>query len=54
MNSTVTTEETNGVITRVTVEHHDYFNYRWLIVAVLVAALLAWALRKLFWEKDSN
>jgi hypothetical protein len=54
MNSTVITDETNGVITRVTVLHHDYFNYRWLILAMLVAALLAWGLRKIFWQKDSN
>jgi hypothetical protein len=47
-------DETNGVITRVTVVHHDYFNYRSLLVAMFLAALLAWALRKAFWEKDSN
>jgi hypothetical protein len=54
MNTTTITDETNGVITRVTVIHQDYFNYRWLTVAILVAALLAWGLRKVFWAKDSN
>jgi hypothetical protein len=54
MNSTVTTEETNGVITRITVIHHDFFNYRWLLVALVATAFLAWGLRKMFWQKDSN
>ncbi|HXD00244.1 MAG TPA: hypothetical protein VN048_12960 [Verrucomicrobiae bacterium] len=54
MNTTTITDETNGVITRVTTIHHDYFNYHWLILGVVAFGLLAWALRKIFWEKDSN
>ena len=51
---TTITNEGTGDITRLTIVHHDYFNYRWLFLAILAAALLAWALRKIFWEKDSN
>jgi hypothetical protein len=54
MNTTTSIDETNGVINTVTTIHHDYFNYRWLILAVVAFGLLAWALRKIFWEKDSN
>ncbi len=48
------TNEATGDITKFTIIHHDYFNYRRLILAVLVFALPAWALRKIFWEEDSN
>jgi hypothetical protein len=54
MNTTTTLDVTNGVITRMTVFHNHYFNYRWLLVALVAFALLAWALRKMFWVKDSN
>ncbi len=52
--TTIITNETTGDITRFTTLHHDYFNYLRLILAVLVFALLAWALRKIFWAEDSN
>jgi hypothetical protein len=55
MNTTsIITNEATGDITRFTILHPDYFNYRRLILAILVTALLAWALRKIFWEEDSN
>jgi hypothetical protein len=54
MNSTTTFDTTNGVITRVTVFHNDYFNYRWLLLALAATALVTWALRKAFWVRDSN
>jgi hypothetical protein len=55
MNTTTTiTNNASGEITRITIIHHDYFNYRWLILAILASAFLAWVLRKIFWGKDSN
>jgi hypothetical protein len=54
MNTTTTFDATNGVITRLTVFHNDFFNYRWLLVALAAFALIAWALRKIFWVRDSN
>jgi len=55
MNTTTITNAANGDITRITVIHHDYFfEYRWMILAILASALVAWALRKIFWSKDSN
>jgi hypothetical protein len=54
MDATTITNETNGVITRVTVFHNNRMDYRWLIIAVLAFALLAWVLRQVFWNKDSN
>ena len=55
MNTTTTiTNETNGAITRITVINADHFNYQWLILAILAFGLLAWALRKVFWGRDSN
>jgi len=53
MNTTNITE-TNGVITRVTIIQHDQFNYRWLALGIIAFALLAWVLRKVFWNEDSN
>jgi hypothetical protein len=53
MNTTITNEAT-GTITTTTIIHHGYFNYLWLIMAILVAAVLAWTLRKLFWGKNSD
>jgi len=52
--NTAVTNETNGAITRITAIHPGYFDYRWLIVAIFASVLLAWALRKIFWRKDSN
>jgi hypothetical protein len=55
MNTTTTiTNETNGVITRITVINAGHFNYHWLILAMVASGLLAWALRKVFWGEDSN
>ncbi len=54
MNATTITNEAGGVIVKTTTVSRDYWNYPWLIVAVLVFALLAWGLRKIFWSKDSD
>jgi hypothetical protein len=54
MDMDTTTITNNGVITRITVTRHDYRNYSWGILAVLVFALLAGVLRKIFWRPDSN
>jgi len=55
MNSTTTVIATNGgVITTLTVVHHEFRNYCWTALAVLVFALFAWLLRKIFWQPDSN
>ncbi len=55
MNSVTTiTNATNGAITRITVIHRENFDYRWLMLAMIAAGLIAWGLRKVFWRKDSN
>jgi cytochrome oxidase assembly protein ShyY1 len=56
MNTTTITNEANGVITSVTAMHHHYFHYSALtaVIVIIVFALVTWALRKLFWNKDSN
>jgi hypothetical protein len=54
MNTTTITNEPGGVILKTTTFSHDNWNYPWLIAAVLVFALLAWGLRKIFWNKDSD
>jgi hypothetical protein len=52
--STTITNEATGAITRVTIVNHDHFNFYRLALAVLAFALVAWALRKIFWDTDSN
>jgi hypothetical protein len=56
MNATAgtTIEGTTGVIVRTTMLHADHFDYSWLLLALLASALIAWGLRKVFWDKDSN
>jgi hypothetical protein len=53
VNTTVLTNA-NGTITRITVIHEHSFRYGWLAVAFIVLALLAWGLRAIFWNSDSN
>jgi len=55
MSMTTTTITTNnGIITRVTIIHHDYRSYYWGLAAIVGFALFAWVLRKIFWQQDSN
>jgi hypothetical protein len=54
MTTTTITDTNNGIITRVTIIHHDYRNYYWGLAAVIAFALFAWLLRKIFWRPDSN
>jgi hypothetical protein len=53
MNTTTTTVTniTNGVITRITTVHHSHFSPGLLILALVAAALIAYGLRAVFWNK---
>lgn len=52
--TTILTNATNGIITRVTVVHQSHFTPGLLILAVLAVGLIVYGLRGLFWNKDSK
>jgi hypothetical protein len=56
MNATAATgiDGTNGVIVRTTVRHFEQFDYGWMLLALLASALIAKALREVFWDKAQN
>jgi hypothetical protein len=45
---------TDGSITHLTVIHHASLDLRWLALGIFTFAVLAWILRRIFWQKDSN
>lgn len=52
--SVTNVQGTNVVIVRTTKMHSDRFEYGWLLLGLLAAALIAVGLRKLFWNRGSN
>jgi hypothetical protein len=51
---TDSTAATNTVITGIDRVHDPGLNYDWLLLAILGSMLVAWLLRKIFWQKHSN
>jgi len=45
---------TNVVIVHTTKMHGNRYEYSWLLLGLLAAALIAGGLRKLFWTSSSN
>jgi hypothetical protein len=52
VNTTVITN--NGVIEHITVTPEPGFPYGKLAAAFIVLALVAWGLRAIFWNRESN
>jgi hypothetical protein len=50
-NSTVATNAVTNLTSKV---HDQPFHYGWAVVGILGSILIAWLLRKIFWQKDSN
>jgi len=51
---TNSTASTNAVIIPIHGSQDQQFHYGWALMAMLAALVIAWALRKVFWQKDSN
>ena len=51
---TNSTASTNAVSTPIHGSQDQQLHYGWVVAATLAAMLIAWALRKVFWQKDSN